>query len=309
MRRRYSRSALVLVAAASLAASATVLAQQEEATQLPPGQFPAVLKSREVSFIYRSSTTPLSCDLLRNRVAAILRAVGARDDVQVSARECDAYIPQDPRSRPSSSGPSVTGGFEPGTGGPLTNPYNDRMNERMRAARGGSSSFDQYDRYRSQTTPVHITVMMPVVVTPEIVAEVERDKSRRELISRVRGNPAAAMDDPIFFPAERREITLSHDTIELDVMDCELVEQMTRTVFRSLDLQVTGQAVSCDPRSHLRPNLKVEALVPVGLLMPGEQKLKERADKEAQKKAREAPPQPEAAPQPETSAQAETPSQ
>jgi hypothetical protein len=288
MRRTPSRSVLVLVATASLATGAAVVAQEqnppEQSTQeqggLPPGQVPAVLKSHEVDFIYRSTTTQLACDQLRNRVANVLRAVGARDDVQVTAHECNAFMAPDPRSRPSQSGPNVGGTFDPRSSGDLTNPMMDRTTDRMRMTRS-----DRFDRYRSQTTPVHIRLMLPVVATSEVVEEAERDKSRRALISRVTGNPSAALDDPIFFPAERREVTLSHETLELEPMDCELLEQMSRTVFRELDLKVTSQTFSCDPRSYMKPHLTVEALLPVGYLMPGEQRAKERAEKAAQRKA------------------------
>jgi hypothetical protein len=285
MRRPLSRSALVLFATASLAASGAAFAQQDPSTQqLPPGQVPAVLKAREVNFTYRSTSSPLACDELRNRVATILREVGARDDVQVTARECDAFLT--PNSRPPSrSGPTMSGTFEPGGSGTLTDPYADRTSDRMRMTRA-----DQYDNYRSQTTPVHITVMMPTLITAETLDEVEKDKARRELISRVQGNPAAALDSPIFFAAERREVTLSHETIELEPIDCELLEQMTRSVFRKLDLKVTGQALSCDPRSHFKPHLTVEALLPVGYLMPGEQQAQKRKQEAAQRKAPEPPP-------------------
>jgi len=287
MRRTLSRSALVLFAAGSLAASGAVFAQQDPSTQeLPPGQVPAVLKAREVNFTYRSTSSPLACDELRNRVATILREVGARDDVQVTARECDAYLTPNSNSRaPSRSSPTVSGTFEP-SGGPLTDPYSDKASDRMRMTRA-----DQYDRYRSQTTPVHITVMLPAVITSETLEEVEKDKARRALISRVQGNPAAALDDPIFFAAERREVTRSHETIELEPIDCELLEQMTRSVFRKLDIKVTSQSLSCDPRSHFKPHLTVEALLPVGYLMPGEQRAQKRAQEAAQRKAPEAPPQ------------------
>jgi hypothetical protein len=299
MRRTHSRSALVLIATASLATSAASFAQQEQnppepstseqgigeqqGQSLPAGQVPAVLKSRDVTFIYRSTTTPLACDQLRNSVANVLRAVGGRDDMQVIANECDGFIPPDPRQRPSQSGPSMGGTFEPYGGGAMTDPMSNRTTDRMTVTHA-----DRYDRYRSQATPIHITVLMPVVATSEVVEEAERDKSRRALVSRVTGNPSAAMDDPIFFAAERRTVNLSHDSIDLEPMDCELLEQMTRTVFRQLDLKVTSQALSCDAHSYMKPHLTVEALLPVGYLMPGEQREKQRAEKAAQKEQQKA---------------------
>lgn len=306
MRRTQFRSALVLSATASLAISGMLCAQEQDPPEqsmqeellprdqlplgqgqaLPPGQFPAVLKSREADFIYRSTRTPLACAELSNRVATVLREVGARDDVQVSARECDAFIT--PGTRPSRrSDPSVSGTFQPGGGGDLTGNGDTLMRrpiDRQMERRQSMTHGDAYDRNMAQTTPVHIQIMMPVVITPEVLEEVERDKSRRALVSRVQGNPSATLDDPIYFAAARREVTLSHDTIELEAEDCELLEQMSRTVFRELDLKVKSQALSCDSRSF-RPQLKVEALLPVGYLMPGEQKAKKRADEAAQRKA------------------------
>lgn len=307
MRDLLSRSAVALLVTGSLAASSASLAQeqnppvpstqeqlpQQQGQQLPPGQFPAVLKSREADFIYRSTNSVLACDELRNRVATILRELGARDDVQVTARECDAFVTPDTRS-PRRSDPQVSGTFQPGTGGDFTGSNDDlirRPIDRQMERRQTLTHGDRYDRYKTQTTPVHIQLMVPVVITPEILDEVERDKARRELVSRVQGNKSAVMDDPIFFAAERREVKLSHDTIELEPIDCELLDQMTRTVFRELDLKVKNASLACDSRSSLRPQLTVEALLPVGYLMPGEQRAKKRADEKAQRKAQQEPSQ------------------
>ncbi|HEV8331281.1 MAG TPA: hypothetical protein VGQ22_07680 [Steroidobacteraceae bacterium] len=309
MRYLLTRSAVALFITGSLAASGASLAQEqnppEESTQeqlpsqrgqgqqLPPGQVAAVLKSREADFIYRSSNSVLACDELRNRVATILREVGARDDVQVTARECDAFVTPSSRG-PRRSDPRVSGTFQPGTGGDITGGNDDLMKrpiDRQMERRETLTHGDRYDRYKTQTTPVHIEVMVPVVITPEILDEVERDKARRALVSRVQGNKSAVMDDPIFFAAERREVKLSHDTIELEPIDCELLDQMTHTVFRQLDLKVKNSALACDSRSSLRPQLTVEALLPVGFLMPGEQRAKKRADEKEQRKAQQEPSQ------------------
>ena len=304
MRRNFraSLSTLLVLPIGLLAATATVVAQeqteqqpadqpqaehrldqrqveqqqlgQEQATGLPPGQIPAVLRLREVDFIYRSSTNVLSCDDLRRHISVVLRAVGARDDVQVTAHECESFIAPDPTSAPSRSGPSASGTFDRQ---PAWDP-----SSRTTGAFDRTRTNRTTDRYHAQTTPVHIQLMMPAVVTPDILGEIDRDKSRRQLISRVTNNPAVALDDAILFAAERREVTLSHDTIDLEAVDCELLEQMVPSVFRELDLKVTGQTLACDPRqrSHFMPRLTVEALLPVGVAMVGEQK----KDKDKNKK-------------------------
>lgn len=286
MRRKSSRSALILLAAGALAMSGATLSQEQvppQQEQLPPeqeqaqpeqeqvpqqqqglpaGQVPAVLKARDADFVYRSSSRLFTCEQLRSRVAVILRAVGARQDVSVRANECEAFIDPTQMSDPNRMDRRST-----------LDPRNQPQSvfDRVRPQRS-----ELADRTRSQSTPVHIQLMMPVEVTSEVVQEVEQDKARRALISRVTGNPNVAMDDAIFFAAERRQVTLSHDTIKLDAIDCELLEQMSMTVFRQLDLKVTGQALSCDPRerSRLLPSLTVEALLPVGFQIPGEQEKK-----------------------------------
>ena len=281
MRRNFFRSTLTLLIASALAMSGAVLSQeQEQAPQeqaepepeqllpregggLAAGQVPAVLKARDANFVYRSSTRLFTCEQLRQRVAVILRALGARQDVDVRAHECEAFIDPTHMSHPNRMDRRSS-----------MDPWNRSSSSTLDHAR--SSRSDLSDHNRSQSTPVRIQLMMPVEVTSEVVEEVEKDKARRELVSRVTGNPNAAMNDAIFFPAERRQVELSHDTVGLEAIDCELLEQMSMTVFRKLDLKVTTQSLSCDPRerSRIQPSLTVEALLPVGFQMPAEQKKK-----------------------------------
>jgi hypothetical protein len=224
-----------------------------------------VLKARDANFVYRSSTRLLTCDQLRQRIGNIMRALGARQDVEVSAHECESFI--DP-TRVSDPGRMGRGSQNP------MDPFDRSSSSPLDRAR--SSRNDLSNRNRSQSTPVRIRLMMPVEATSDIMEEVERDKARRELISRVQGNNNAAMNDAIFFPAERRQIELSHDTIDLDPIDCELLEQLSMAVFRKLDLKVTNRSLACDPRerSYINPSLTVEALVPVGYQLPVKQKRK-----------------------------------
>jgi hypothetical protein len=284
MRRTFVRPTLALLTASALAMSGAVLSQEQEPAPqeqaepdppqllpredggLPAGQIPAVLKARDASFVYRSSTRLLTCDQLRQRIGNIMRAVGARQDVEVRADDCDSFI--DPTDMMGPGGRMGRGSRNP------MDPFDRSSSSPL--DRGRSSRNDLSDRNRPQSTPVRIRLMMPVEVTSDIVEEVERDKARRELISRVQGNRNAAMNDAIFFPAERREVELSHDTIDLDPIDCELLEQLSMAVFRKLDLKVTNRSLACDPRerSYINPSLTVEALLPVGWQLPVKEKKK-----------------------------------
>jgi hypothetical protein len=277
------RRILTLSLLAALAMNGAVLSQeqepapQEQAEPDPPqlvpredgglaaGQIPAVLKAREASFVYRSSTRLLTCDQLRQRIGNIMRAVGARQDVEVRADDCASFIDPTVMSDPGRMGRSSQN---------PTDPFDRSSSSPLDRARSPRS--DLSDRNRSQSTSVRIRLMMPVEVTPGIVEEVERDKARRELVSRVQGNRNAAMNDAIFFPAERQTVELSHDTIDLEAIDCELLEQLSMAVFRKLDLKVTNRSLACDPRerSYINPSLTVEALLPVGWQQPVKEKKK-----------------------------------
>jgi hypothetical protein len=234
--RRHGRArfALVLLAAGWLA-NGTALAQE---------QIAAVLKAREVSFVYHSVVNFYACDELRNHVAGILRALGARDDIEVRVNDCEIVL------------------------------FADDLPEWDRWGRntGPAERFRNSGSERRQISHVRIRVMFPVEATPEVLAEIDKDKSRRELVSRVTGDPLVALNDAIVFPAQRREVTLSRRSIRLGPEDCELLEQMIPSVLRELDVEVVRKQLSCPSyeRSHIPPKLTVKVLLPVGAPVPGE---------------------------------------
>jgi hypothetical protein len=239
-----------------------------EPAEPPPEQPPitAVHKAQELSFSYRSSGQFYSCHDLEHRVAVILVAIGARDDIDVKARNCDGLtvggntsMDIDPTYGPDSSDPFGRDRNDP-FGRDQSDPFN----------RNRSGAFQRPDTYRDQTAQVRIKLMMPVEVTPQILKEIEKDRSRRELVSRVTRNPAASMNDPIVFAARRQEVTLSQKTIRLKAEDCNLLQQMTQQVIRKLDVRVTDQSFGCGPRtsSRIPPQITVETLVPTGAILP-----------------------------------------
>jgi len=157
----------------------------------------------------------------------------------------------------------------------------------------------------TQSTPVHIYAMMPVPADSKVMKEIDKDKSRRELISKVTGNMNVALNDPILFAATRQQVTLSHETIKLGPEHCELLDQMITHVFRDYDLKTVRKSLSCDThqRSNIPPNAVVEALLPVGYIMPGSDKQKKPAQKDPE------PPPPEQQEQPAQQEQQSPPQQ
>lgn len=270
-----ARLALQLMAVGSLGLGGEALAQEP---------ITAVYKAQEVSFQYRSSNRYYPCHELEQRVAVILVSVGARDDIDVKARNCDGLLMDDDMN------------VDPTAGRGNMDPW-----ERDRDRWGTSSSFGRSRNNREQYASVRVRLMMPTQVTPELLKEIDKDKSRRELVSRVTGNPAAAFNDPIVFEAKRQEVTLSQRTIRLRAEDCELLDQMTMSVFRKLDVKVLRRNTSCGPRdsaSRIPPQLVAEALLPTGALLPMPDPEKERdaaksdsSEPETAEPATETPPQ------------------
>lgn len=204
----------------------------------------AVWKLQEISFFYRSYHARYPCHELQKRVAIIMVAIGARDDIDVRASDCNDFT--------TLREPSMDrweGTFRNPADSTFRNPA-DRFKE------------EQQDEQRAH---VRIRMMYPIEVTPQVLKEIDRDKSRRELVSRVTGNKAAAMNDPIVFAARRQPVTLSRELIRLEPRDCELLEQMSRSVFRELKVTVVRGNTMCDRDqvSRMTPQVTVEALLPV----------------------------------------------
>lgn len=257
---------LLLIAAGSLAGAAEP-PQPATTPAATAGQAPtitAVHKARELSFNYRNQGYHYSCHDLEKRVAVLLIAIGARDDISVSARNCDALMIA---SGDTSMDIDPTFGRGPNDpfGRDRADPFGRDRNDPWSRSGGYRRSNE-----REQSAQIHIKLMMPVEVTPQILEEIERDKSRRQLISRVTGNPAASMNDPIVFAARREEVTLSQRTLRLQPEDCDLLQQLTTQVIRKLDVKIKHQSFGCGPRSRSRiaPQLTVETWLPTGTLLP-----------------------------------------
>lgn len=219
----------------------------------------AVYKVQDISLHYTLPRQFQACHELQNRVANILLAVGARDDIKVDVRNCDAYMVGDDNMMDPLPGRAGSDPFDRNDPFDRGDPFNR-----------SSSTFRNSASERRQQALIRIRLQMPAEVTPALLKEIEKDKSRRELVSRVTRNPAAAMNDPIVFEAQRREVTLSSRTVRLQPEDCELLEQMGNQLFRKLNVKVTRRSANCGPRDSTRipPQMTVEALLPTGKIMP-----------------------------------------
>jgi len=194
----------------------------------------AVWKVKEVSFSYRSSNAIYSCAALQKRVQVILLALGAREDLQVRVSSCDNVVMEDEFEQTPNRGSyrDRSGGWNPRSESPHESVWEDPY-ERL----------EKRGKKREQSAYVRVRAMMPIELTREVRAEIDRDKSRRELVSRVTGD------------ATHKE------SIGLRSEDCELLDQMSTSILKELDLRVMDKSRKCRSASRGSPMLTVEALL------------------------------------------------
>jgi hypothetical protein len=109
---------------------------------------------------------------------------------------------------------------------------------------------------------VIVTVRAPVEATPDALAERDKDKSKRELVERVRGEK----EDPEAlapFPAQWKRVSLSRGKAHLEPGDCELIDELRRKVLPKLSVRLIKDNTHCTPHQVTigQPQLEIEALV------------------------------------------------
>jgi hypothetical protein len=111
---------------------------------------------------------------------------------------------------------------------------------------------------------VEIRAALPAEATPELLAELARDASRRELVAKVSGKPAD--EATAQFPARARRVEFrSGPTGFIQDGDCELMEQMRNRAFPALGVRVVDSRITCPPRALAlgAVSMTVEVLEPV----------------------------------------------
>ena len=112
---------------------------------------------------------------------------------------------------------------------------------------------------------VRVRAALPQEATPEVLAQLEKDHSMRELAARAGGKPVAPIEEVTArFPATWRNVTFEGTPMS-DVQDgdCELMEQLIRNVLKPMGVrEIAGSNLSCVP--HQVPlnavNVKLQVL-------------------------------------------------
>jgi hypothetical protein len=110
---------------------------------------------------------------------------------------------------------------------------------------------------------VVVDVTSPLEATPEAIAERDKDKSTRELVARVQGKGAEAVEGADQFAANWKRVSLSRGALNLEPGDCELIQELRRKVLPKLAVRIVNDNVSCSPHQLTlgQPQLEVDALV------------------------------------------------
>jgi hypothetical protein len=113
-----------------------------------------------------------------------------------------------------------------------------------------------------------IVATVPLEATPELLAELAADASRRELAARAKGAAAAVPEATAQFPARVKRIEFRSARGNFDGLqdgDCELMEQARRQLFPQLGVRVVAGQISCTPNQLTlgAVRITVEVLEPV----------------------------------------------
>ncbi|HEX9773239.1 MAG TPA: hypothetical protein VGA44_07220 [Steroidobacteraceae bacterium] len=105
-----------------------------------------------------------------------------------------------------------------------------------------------------------IEAAVPQRVTPELLAELSKDQSERDLIARVRGEHSVIGNPEAQFAARTRRVTFDDRNLRgrIEAGDCDLMEQLRDKVFVPLGVNVVEDKISCAPHQVSRGSVKIE---------------------------------------------------
>jgi hypothetical protein len=115
------------------------------------------------------------------------------------------------------------------------------------------------------TGRAHFDIILesPIVATEDNVNALTTYSAEQQLVARVRGDILPSAADLERFPAAWETVSFSRNPrMGLDAGDCELVEQLLRSILPRLSVQIVDNSVRCSPFGNMRPpRLTVLALM------------------------------------------------
>jgi hypothetical protein len=117
-----------------------------------------------------------------------------------------------------------------------------------------------------------IAVATPVPASEENLRALTTFSTRDELVARINRIALPTSADVPRFSAQWQSLSLARiRTINLTLADCDLLRGMNEQIFPRIAVRVASERLVCNNfASRLRPNIKVEALVPLAALATGQ---------------------------------------
>ncbi len=107
-----------------------------------------------------------------------------------------------------------------------------------------------------------ILIESPIAATPENVAALTDYTAEQRLVARVHGELLPGAADLQRFPAAWETVSFARGSMRLEPGDCELVEQLLRSILPRLSVQIVRNNLRCSPFGNLNPpRLTVQALL------------------------------------------------
>jgi hypothetical protein len=113
---------------------------------------------------------------------------------------------------------------------------------------------------------VEIRAALPMEATPELLAEIAKGETKRELIARATGRSEITTEATAQVPARRRQIRFDPTaTSRIQPGDCELMQHLRDHVFVPFGIRMVENELDCVPKQITLNNIRltIEVLEPV----------------------------------------------
>lgn len=222
-------------------AFASALAAEEPRLAQDGSAIPAVHAiwlSQNVPFTYRGEKTAYTCEMFKEKVRAVLVAVGVHASLIVELR-CDSAlpVPQQTGRRPSPA--LIAGEVETVQSSPT------------------------HISGTSARIATRIALAAPAVANDKNIRVATTFDAQQQLVARMTNKELPTPSTIPVFPASWMAIELhGKNNAWLGADDCELLRQLSQQVMPKLGVKVTRKVI-CSGAKLARPSLNVEALIPI----------------------------------------------
>lgn len=200
------------------------------------GAVQAIWLAQNVPFEFRGERVAYTCEAFKQKVRAVLMAVGVHSSLIVELR-CGPVVPQ-------ASGRPRTG---------------SRFSDEPESAPVVPTRLSGM----SSRISTRIALAAPAIASEENIREATTFDAQERLLAKTRGEELPTASTIPVFPAVWAPIELNSKSDPwMEADDCELLRQLSQQVLPKIGVQVTRKLM-CSAQKISRPSLEVKALVPM----------------------------------------------